>query len=132
MGLAAIASAALAIALLGIANALITSVSERTAEIGILKAIGATDRAVSALVLTEAAALGTLGGLLGTAAGWIAATLAAAASSSILGAPRLAPLIDLVLVFAAVVSAALVAVLAAWIPARRASGLSPADALRSD
>jgi len=60
---------ALIIAALGIANALFTSVRERRYEIGVMKAIGARDSDVLRIFLAEAAAIGLVGGLLGTAAG---------------------------------------------------------------
>ncbi len=56
-------------AALGIANLVTVSVMERAPEIGLLKAIGATDRAVVALVLTETLIVGLLGGLVGYVGG---------------------------------------------------------------
>lgn len=56
------------ITILGAANAIAMSVRERTAEIGILKAVGYSPRAVSTLVILESTVLATVGGLLGMAA----------------------------------------------------------------
>ncbi|QXC62746.1 FtsX-like permease family protein [Aquihabitans sp. G128] len=71
--LAAIGAIALAVAGLGITNALLASVRERRREIGVLKAIGARDRDVQRVFLVEAGVLGLAGGLLGAALGWATA-----------------------------------------------------------
>lgn len=63
--LAAIAAVSLFVAAINIANTMITSVTERTREIGIMKVIGASLGDVRKLFLTEAAVIGLLGGLLG-------------------------------------------------------------------
>jgi hypothetical protein len=67
--LTAIGVVALAIAALGIANALLAAVRERRREIGVMKAIGARDRDVMRTFLVEAGCLGLVGGILGTAIG---------------------------------------------------------------
>ena len=67
--LSGIGVVALAIAALGIANALMAAVRERRREIGVLKAIGARDRDVMRTFLVEAGTLGFVGGVLGTALG---------------------------------------------------------------
>ena len=70
MGLAGIASISMAVAGIGIMNVMLVSVSERTAEIGLSKAVGAEPAQVLALFVTEAAMLSALGGLLGLAIGY--------------------------------------------------------------
>ena len=67
--LTAIGVVALAIAALGIANALLATVRERRREIGVMKAIGARDRDVMRTFLVEAGGLGLMGGIVGTALG---------------------------------------------------------------
>jgi putative ABC transport system permease protein len=67
--LAGIAAISLGVAGLGIMNVMLVSVTERTAEIGLLKAVGVTRGQVVAVFLVEAAMLATLGGCLGLAAG---------------------------------------------------------------
>jgi putative ABC transport system permease protein len=67
--LAGIAAISLGVAGLGIMNVMLVSVSERTREVGLLKAIGATYGQVVAVFLVEAAILSTAGGSLGLAAG---------------------------------------------------------------
>jgi putative ABC transport system permease protein len=69
LALAGIASVSLAVAGVGIMNVMLVSVTERRAEIGLLKAIGARDRQVLAAFLTEAALLSTVGGLVGLGTG---------------------------------------------------------------
>ncbi|HZL99653.1 MAG TPA: ABC transporter permease, partial [Planctomycetota bacterium] len=68
--LAGIAAISLAVAGIGIMNVMLVSVSERTREVGLLKAIGAAPRQILSLFLAEAAVLSAAGGLLGLALGW--------------------------------------------------------------
>lgn len=63
---------ALLVAAIGIANTMAMAILERTREIGLMKAIGATNRDVLAIFLGEAAGIGFLGGLGGTLIGWLA------------------------------------------------------------
>jgi putative ABC transport system permease protein len=63
---------ALLVAAIGIANTMAMSILERTREIGLMKAVGATNRDVLAIFLGEAAGIGFIGGLGGTLIGWLA------------------------------------------------------------
>jgi putative ABC transport system permease protein len=63
---------ALLVAAIGIANTMAMSILERTREIGLMKAVGATNRDVLAIFLGEAAGIGFLGGLGGVLIGWLA------------------------------------------------------------
>ncbi|MEO8354962.1 MAG: ABC transporter permease [Chloroflexota bacterium] len=63
---------ALLVAAIGIANTMAMSILERTREIGLMKAVGATNRDVLAIFLGEAAGIGFLGGLGGVTIGWLA------------------------------------------------------------
>jgi len=72
LALAGIASVSLAVAGVGIMNVMLVSVSERTREIGLLKALGAERRQILLAFLAEAVLISSTGGLLGLAVGWLA------------------------------------------------------------
>ena len=69
--LAAIASISLSVAGIGIMNVMLVSVSERTSEVGLLKALGVSRRQIVAAFLAEATLLSLAGGLVGVAVGWL-------------------------------------------------------------
>jgi putative ABC transport system permease protein len=69
LAVAGIAAVSLAVAGIGIMNVMLVSVSERTSEVGLLKAVGAHRRQILAIFLIEAAILSTTGGLVGLALG---------------------------------------------------------------
>ncbi len=81
---------------LGIANLITASVMERAAEIGLMKALGATDRSVVGLVLTEIVGVGSLGGILGYLAGLGLAQLIGASvfASAIAFKPIVIPIVS--------------------------------------
>jgi putative ABC transport system permease protein len=108
-----------------IMNIMLMSVSERTREIGIRKAIGARARDIERQFLAEAIALSSLGGLLGVAAGWVFALLVAAVSP-------LPARITAWSVGVALVLSAGVGVLFGVYPARRAARLDPVTAIRQE
>jgi putative ABC transport system permease protein len=113
---------------ISIVNTMTMTVSERTREIGIRKAIGATDGDILREFVVEAAMLGALGGFAGVVIGvgltWIIDVRNAAAGNLEVFAitPRLAA--------GAFAFAVLLSVLAGAIPAARAARLAPTDALR--
>jgi len=120
-------SIALLVGILGIANTMAMSVFERTHEIGILRALGWKGRHVILLILTEAAALGVAGGLLGIAVGWGALRLLSnlPQTASVVSA-SLSPYHLLESLFIAVASGLAAGVFPAW----RGAHLSPVEALR--
>jgi ABC-type antimicrobial peptide transport system permease subunit len=123
---------ALAIASLGIANALLAAVRERRREIGILKAVGARDRDVLRSFLIEAAVMGAVGGLLGTILGLSLARAVGAIVDGYLTSQGLAGVhvgTPVLLGVATVVGATLLALVAGWVPARRAAGLPARQAV---
>ncbi|HKY40085.1 MAG TPA: ABC transporter permease [Polyangiaceae bacterium] len=123
--LGAIAAVSLIVGGIGIMNIMLVSVTERTREIGIRLAIGAFGSEVMLQFLLEAIVLSTLGGVIGICLGLIGSYFAADA----LSLPFvLSP--DIVLL--AFVFSALVGVIFGYLPARKAAGLDPIEALRHE
>ena len=122
---AGVVSISLLVGGIGIMNIMLVSVTERTREIGILKALGATRRDILVQFLLEAGLLALLGGLIGIALGYGAGTLV---SSMI---PNFPPAqVPLWVVAAAAGFSALVGVVFGIMPASKAAGLDPIEALR--
>ena len=116
----------LALTLVGVSTTMTVIVSERRNEIGLRKALGASGRAISLEFYCEAAALGAIGGVTGTAVGY---ALAVAVSVGVFEQPLgfrwwLAVL--------AILMTAFVAVIASYSPVRRASRIDPALVLREE
>jgi putative ABC transport system permease protein len=122
---AAIGSISLLVGGVGILTILTIAVSERTSEIGLLRALGATRKGILALFLGEAAVLAGLGGGAGLALGWGLALLIQTFLPSL---PVETPWSYAV---AAEVSSVLIGLIAGVMPARRAAQLDPLEALRS-
>jgi putative ABC transport system permease protein len=125
--LGGVAGISLLVGGIGIMNIMLVSVTERTREIGIRKAIGATRKNVLAQFLTEATVLSVLGGLLGVAAG---AGIAQLISGLSIGSMTLEPSIDLDSILLATLFSLAVGLFFGIYPAYRASSLNPIDALR--
>jgi len=121
--LAAIAGISLLVGGIGIMNMMLTTVTERTREIGLRKAIGADDNVISLQFLTESVMLTLVGGALGVLAGWGIGM----GAGNLLGVDAIVSLDSIVL--AASVSA-VIGVVFGFYPARRAAKMSPIDALR--
>jgi len=120
-------SIALFIGILGIANTMAMSVFERTREIGILRALGWKGRHVILLILTEAAALGLTGGLLGILVGWGSLrVLSALPQTASVVSASVSPLHLAESLVIAVASGLLAGAYPAW----RGAHLSPVEALR--
>jgi putative ABC transport system permease protein len=121
--IAVIASISLVVGGIGIMNIMLVSVTERTREIGIRMAVGATPADVLSQFLIEAVVLALLGGLIGTVLGIGVAALAA----HLVGWPLV---IEPWVVLIAFAVCAAVGVFFGYYPARRASSLDPIEALR--
>jgi putative ABC transport system permease protein len=121
--LAAIASISLLVGGIGIMNMMLTTVTERTREIGLRKAIGADDNVISSQFLAESIVLTLLGGIIGIAAGWAIASVAA----NLLNTQAIVSLNSVGL---AVGVCAVIGLVFGYYPARRAAAMSPIEALR--
>jgi putative ABC transport system permease protein len=125
----ALASIALLVGGIGIMNTMYMSINERTQEIGVLKAIGASKRQIRLLFLMEAGLIGFIGGVIGVAIGVLVSEIAVFATAD-LGSLRIARGYSLSLLIGALGFSTLIGLVSGYIPARRASQLQPADALR--
>lgn len=123
MLLAAIASISLVVGGIGIMNMMLTSVTERTREIGLRKAIGATKTDISMQFLAEAIVLTALGGIIGILLGWMLGFLA----SQLVHIPAQLSVWSILL--ACGVSAG-IGLVFGFYPARKAAALNPIEALR--
>jgi putative ABC transport system permease protein len=127
-------SLALTVASLGIINTLVMAILERRREIGVLKALGATDRDVKNLFFVEAGAMGLFGGIFGVALGWLIGAALTWGTTIYLHQQDLpAVKISYVpwwLALSAIVFAVAVSLVAGLYPAGRAARLNPVDALR--
>lgn len=109
---------------LGIANVTLVSVLERTGEIGLRRAVGAGRRHIAAQFLLESAAMGTLGGIVGSTLGVLVVVGVSASRSW-------TPVMDTWIPLAAPGAGLAVGVIAGLYPAWRASSIEPVEALRS-
>jgi putative ABC transport system permease protein len=123
LALAGIASVSLAVAGVGIMNVMLVSVSERTREIGLLKALGAGRRQILLAFLAEAMLLSSAGGVLGLLVGWLAVRLLVAIYPAL---PATPPPWAVVAAFSLSVA---VGGVFGVLPARRATRLDPVAAL---
>jgi ABC-type antimicrobial peptide transport system permease subunit len=109
---------------IGIANVTLVSVMERTGEIGLRRALGATRRHVAQQFLVESTAMGFVGGILGASLGIVIVVAVSAFQGW-------TPVVDPWIPFVAPVIGGLIGLAAGSYPARRAASLEPVEALRS-
>jgi putative ABC transport system permease protein len=133
--LGSIGALALLVASIGIANTMIMAVYERTREIGILKAVGASPRDIRKLFVAESSFIGLVGGVSGTVLGWLLGLGLNRLSLAILRWQELPVrgtffVVTGWLVLIALAFATVVGLLSGLYPAARAARLDPIEALR--
>ncbi len=120
-----IAGISLLVGGIGVMNIMLVTVTERTQEIGLKKAIGARKRMILGQFLTEAAVLTSFGGVLGVIFGIVTAKLL----SKIMGIPTGLSIPSMII---AVLFSMCIGLIFGFLPARKAANLNPIDALRSE
>lgn len=121
--LASIAGISLLVGGIGIMNMMLTTVTERTREIGLRKAVGAKKKDITLQFLMESIMLTFFGGLIGILLGWLLSLIA----GRFVGVNATVSVGSIILAFS--VSAG-IGILFGYYPARRAAGLNPIEALR--
>ena len=130
--LTAIAAISLLVGGIGIMNIMMVSVTERTREIGIRKALGAKERVILGLFVTEAATTSALGGILGIGLGYLLSALANKILPLVMSDMEMAVAPSLSSVAVAFGISVGIGVLFGYLPAKRAARLNPIEALRYD
>ena len=125
--LGAIAGISLLVGGIGIMNIMLVTVTERTREIGIRKAIGAERRSIIAQFLIEAAVICSIGGIIGIAIGYVGTLIA---GKLLLDGMILLPSIPITI--GAFLFSVVLGILFGMYPAVKASGLQPVVALRAE
>jgi putative ABC transport system permease protein len=132
--LAIFGSLALAVASIGIVNTLVMAILERRREIGIMKALGASDADVRGLFFAEAGTMGFVGGAVGVTLGWVIGRLINFGTNIYLERQHFPPAqiwsVPLWLVLSAIAFSIVVSLLSGLYPAARAARLDPVQALR--
>jgi putative ABC transport system permease protein len=133
--LVAIASIALVVASIGIMNTMLTSVMERTREIGIMKAIGATNTDIMSIFIIEGMLVSSIGGIIGIILGVFGSQGLTLILNNFMGmsgggSSNLTPVITLMSVVLAVTVSLIVGVFSSLYPAWKAARMSPIEAVR--
>lgn len=127
-------SLALTVASIGIVNTLVMAILERRREIGIMKAIGASDGDIRKIFFAEAGAMGILGGIVGVILGWAIGQIINFGTNIYLKSQSLPPehfwAVPLWLVVFSIIFAFVVSLVSGLYPAGRAARLDPVQALR--
>ena len=135
--LSLLASVALLVATIGIANTMVMAIYERTREIGVLKAMGASSAEIRRLFMIEAGFIGLIGGVVGLAAGWLAGAALNVGIAWYFQSQDMTIRGDFFTMTAALAAgtilfAILIGTVAGLLPARRAARLDPLVALRHE
>jgi len=121
--ISAVAGISLLVGGIGVMNIMLVSVTERTREIGIRKAIGATTNAILFQFLTESVILSLIGGLLGMLLGIVAAQIIGSFANIV-------PSVSIAVILEVILFSSAVGIFFGIYPARKAAKLNPIDALR--
>ena len=130
--LTVIAAISLLVGGIGIMNIMMVSVAERTREIGIRKALGAKERTILALFVTEAATTSALGGLIGIVLGYGISAAASPLVAALMGDTNMSINPSASSVAVAFGVSVGIGILFGYLPAKRAARLNPIEALRYD
>jgi putative ABC transport system permease protein len=117
---------------LGVGNILLITVKERTQELGIRKALGATPKSIVRMVVAESLVLTSLAGYAGIVVGVALLEVASRVTAKMPQAPLNDPEVDLKVVLGSGAILLLGGFLAAIMPARHAARLHPVEALRAE
>ena len=120
-----IASISLLVGGIGVMNIMLVSVTERTSEIGLKKAIGARKKTILAQFLTEASVLTSIGGIIGVISGIALSKVV----SEVSGAPTA---VSIPAIIISVVFSMVIGLVFGLLPSVKAARLNPIDALRSE
>jgi putative ABC transport system permease protein len=127
-----VGGATLLAGVVGVSNIMLITVKERTKEIGVRKALGATPVAIVAMVMKESIVLTSIAGLLGVAAGTGLLAAASAILENVPNSPMGPPILSLKTVLAAVAVLVTAGGLAGIMPAAHAASIKPIEALRTE
>lgn len=125
-----VAAISLVVGGVGVMNIMLVSVTERTREIGIRKALGAKTRSIMLQFLSESAIITMLGGLLGILVGFLGAFLISQVVSLVAPNYAFTPSVSLGVILLATLFSSAVGIFFGIYPARKAAKLSPIEALR--
>lgn len=128
--LSGIAAISLLVGGIGIMNIMLVSVSERTQEIGLRKALGARKADIKLQFLTESAMLSMIGGVLGIGLGWLLSSAVGIIAAR--AGTQLVPVIGVGSVLLATLFSAAIGIFFGLYPASRAANLEPVEALRHE
>ena len=128
----AIASIALLVGVISIVNIMLVNVTERTREIGVLKAIGFTDREILSSVLLEAGLVGFIGSTVGVVIAVILLLIGLTVFSQQVGNINLLSMVPFWLIAGVIGGSTILSILAGLYPAWHASRLNVVEALRNE
>jgi putative ABC transport system permease protein len=127
-----VGGATLLAGVVGVSNIMLITVKERTKEIGVRKALGATPASIVAMVMKESIVLTAIAGLLGVAAGTGLLAVAGAILENLPTSPMGPPILSLKTVLSAVAVLVTAGGIAGIMPAAHAASIKPIEALRTE